>query len=87
MDIEQAYKEVLDAIDCDTEGEERCVLLKGAVGDAMLAVLEECWQAAHNEYGYVGEVEFAVALNAVRAQIAALGPQEHAEPPQEEGSS
>ncbi len=50
-----------------------------------LAVLEECWQASHNEYGYVGEVEFAVALNTVRAQIAPQPHGEHAEPPQQEG--
>lgn len=38
-----------------------------------VAVLEDCWQAAHNEYGYVTEEEFSVALTEVRAQIEGLG--------------
>jgi hypothetical protein len=61
---------------------DRAAIMQAADAYA-LAVLEECWHAAHNEYGYLSEVEFAVALGPLRARI---GSQEHAEPPQEEGT-
>jgi len=42
--IEEAWDEVLDAIECDTEGEERCLLLTDTVRAAMMAVHDDaCW--------------------------------------------
>lgn len=43
---------------------------------AMQATVEATWQAAHNEFGYVSEEEFSVALTEVQRRIAALGKSE-----------
>lgn len=85
MSIQRTYQEVLDAIECDAEGEERCLLLTHAVRQAMLAVLEEVAEILDD--GLDDEPSKPVItylLSGVRDEIAALTPPDSQEPPEQE---
>lgn len=71
--IEERWKEVLDAIECNTEGEP-CLLLEQAIQDYAVSVLEAAETGYAQNYAGANEGDaVAASLFRIRARIAALG--------------
>lgn len=68
--VKEAYREVLDAIECDTEGEERCVLLKAAIHTLALASAKAMLPPRNRPGAKTGVERRYLAL---KAQLEALG--------------